>query len=73
MPREIGIIAGLRNFAAAGAGCIGNRVYTGLRDDELYFSIPVAQLDAVLAKLETITNANKELEVFHRNRRAAAF
>src|SRR6516164_4534723 len=25
---------------AASLGCIGNRVYTGLADDELYFSVP---------------------------------
>ena len=54
--------------AAASAGCIGNRVYTGLRDDEMYFSIPGAQLDAVVSKLETIVNANNALESFHRNR-----
>jgi uncharacterized protein (DUF169 family) len=58
--------------AAASAGCIGNRVYTGLRDDEMYFSIPGGQLDAVLSKLETIVHANIELEAFHRNRRASA-
>lgn len=58
--------------AAASAGCIGNRVYTGLRDDEMYFSIPGGQLEAVVSKLETIAAANRELETFHRNRRAAA-
>ena len=57
--------------AAASAGCIGNRVYTGLRDDEMYFSIPGGQLDAVVSKLETIVRANNELETFHRNRRSA--
>jgi uncharacterized protein (DUF169 family) len=54
--------------AAASAGCIGNRVYTGLRDDEMYFSIPGTQLDAVVSKLETIVNANNALESFHRGR-----
>ena len=58
--------------AAASAGCIGNRVYTGLADDEMYFSIPGARLEAVLAKLETIVRANRELETFYRNRRASA-
>ncbi|HKO04200.1 MAG TPA: DUF169 domain-containing protein [Candidatus Acidoferrales bacterium] len=57
--------------AAASAGCIGNRVYTGLRDDEMYFSIPGRQLDAVVSKLEIIATANRELESFHQNRRAA--
>ena len=54
--------------AAASAGCIGNRVYTGMRDDEMYFSIPGGQLEAVVTKLETIVNANKALESFHRGR-----
>jgi uncharacterized protein (DUF169 family) len=58
--------------AAASAGCIGNRVYTGLSDDEMYFSIPGGQLETVVAKLETIVNANRELESFHRNRLGAA-
>jgi len=58
--------------AAASAGCIGNRVYTGLRDDEMYFSIPGRHLEAVVSKLEIIATANRELESFHRNRRAAA-
>ena len=58
--------------AAASAGCIGNRVYTGMRDDEMYFSIPGAQLDAVVSKLEVIVNANNALESFHRNRLPAA-
>jgi uncharacterized protein (DUF169 family) len=51
-------------------GCIGNRVYTGLGDDELYFTIPGARLGEVIAKLETITTANRELEQYHRQRRA---
>src|SRR5207247_428312 len=29
-------------------GCIGNRVYTGLGDDELYFTVPGGRLDEVV-------------------------
>ena len=58
--------------AGASAGCIGNRVYTGLGDDEMYFSIPGEHLDAVVAKLETIARANRELQTFHQNRRESA-
>ncbi len=50
---------------ATNLGCIGNRVYTGLGDDELYFAIAGSQLDAVATKLATIVNANRELERFH--------
>jgi uncharacterized protein (DUF169 family) len=52
-------------------GCIGNRVYTGLGDDELYFVIPGSKVNDVVDKLETICNANSVLEKFHRERAAA--
>jgi len=49
-------------------GCIGNRVYTGLGDDELYVTIPGARLGDVVEALATIVRANEELERFHRAR-----
>jgi uncharacterized protein (DUF169 family) len=54
--------------SAASLGCIGNRVYTGLADDELYFALPGKELGAVVEKLATIVNANRELESYHRAR-----
>ena len=51
-------------------GCIGNRVYTGLGDAELYFTIPGARLADLIGKLETIVHANRELEQYHQGRRA---
>jgi uncharacterized protein (DUF169 family) len=51
-------------------GCIGNRVYTGLGDAELYFTIPGSRLPDVVAKLETVVHANRELEHYHEGRRA---
>jgi len=53
---------------AVSLGCIGNRVYTGLGDDEFYAAIPGPKLDALLGKLATIVTANRELERFHRTR-----
>jgi uncharacterized protein (DUF169 family) len=53
---------------ATNLGCIGNRVYTELQDDELYFVIPGSQLAAVVDKLITIVRANHELERFHQAR-----
>jgi uncharacterized protein (DUF169 family) len=53
---------------AASFGCIGNRVYTGLGDDEGYFAIPGAHLGVVVANLAAIVNANQELEKFHQTR-----
>jgi uncharacterized protein (DUF169 family) len=49
-------------------GCIGNRVYTALWDDEFYAAIPGSKLDLLLDKLATIVTANRELESFHRAR-----
>ncbi len=51
-------------------GCIGNRVYTGLGDDELYFTIPGARAGEVADRLEIILHANAELESYHRQRQA---
>jgi len=52
-------------------GCIGNRVYTGLGDDELYFAIPGGRIGEVVERLETVMNANRELETYHQGRRAS--
>jgi uncharacterized protein (DUF169 family) len=49
-------------------GCIGNRVYTDLGDDEFYAAIPGSKLAPLLDKLATIVSANRELENFHRAR-----
>jgi len=53
---------------ATNLGCIGNRVYTELADDELYFVIAGPQLESVVEKLATIIRANDELESYHRGR-----
>lgn len=52
-------------------GCIGNRVYTGLADNELYFTIPGSKVAEVVDKLEAICNANRALETFHAEHAAA--
>jgi uncharacterized protein (DUF169 family) len=54
----------------ASVGCIGNRVYTGLGDDELYFAVPGYVLGQTLDQIDTILHANTELEAFHRQRAA---
>jgi uncharacterized protein (DUF169 family) len=54
----------------ASLGCIGNRVYTGMRDDELYFALPGKHLAALTEKLATIVHANQELEKYHQHRKA---
>ncbi len=55
----------------ASLGCIGNRIYTDLADDELYFALPGKYLEAVAEKLATIVEANRQLESYHRAKLAA--
>ncbi len=50
-------------------GCIGNRVYTELDDNSFYYVLPGKHLSAVTAQLETIVNANRELEKYHQARK----
>ncbi|MXY27752.1 hypothetical protein F4Y59_06280 [Candidatus Poribacteria bacterium] len=55
---------------ASSLGCIGNRVYTALSDDDFYFAFPGKHIDALIEKLETIVNANQALEEYHQQRQA---
>jgi uncharacterized protein (DUF169 family) len=66
IPQALAASAGV-----ASIGCIGNRVYTGLGDDELYLVLPGASVEQTLAQLPAIGAANVELERFHRARAAA--
>ena len=53
---------------ASSLGCIGNRVYTALSDDDFYFAFPGKHTATIIEKLETIINANSELEKYHQQR-----
>jgi len=55
-------------LSATNLGCIGNRVYTELADDELYFAFAGPQLEKIVERLSAIVNANKQLENYHRQR-----
>jgi uncharacterized protein (DUF169 family) len=54
----------------ASLGCVGNRVYTEMGDDEMYYALPGAKVSAVAEKLATIVSANRELKKYHEARRA---
>ncbi len=54
----------------ASLGCIGNRVYNELADDELYFALPGGQVNVVVERLAAIVHANQELENYHRAKMA---
>src|SRR3954466_4882354 len=60
--------------AVAGAGvvsslgCVGNRVYTPLGDDQYYVVINAAALASIVAQLATIVSANATLTDYHQQR-----
>jgi len=53
----------------ATTGCVGNRVYTDLGEDELYVVIPGKDVARVAAEAQTIANANLKLTEYHQGRR----
>jgi uncharacterized protein (DUF169 family) len=56
---------------ASSFGCIGNRVYTGAGDDELYVAVRGRDIARVAEEADTIARANAALADYHRSRRAA--
>ena len=70
-PTCMALPAALASGVVASTGCIGNRVYTDLGDDELYVALPGKALAAVSEALGTITAANATLADYHRERRRA--
>ena len=54
--------------ATASFGCIGNRVYTGLGEDEAYYVLPAAHVSGIIEQLTILVEANRQLERFHRSR-----
>ena len=70
-PTCMAIPAALASGAVTSAGCIGNRVYTDIGDDQLYAVLRGADLERIAAEIETIQTANQTLERYHQDRRAA--
>jgi len=68
-PTCMALPAAMAQGVIASMGCVGNRVYTDLADDELYLVIPGRALRPLLAELSTITAANATLHDYHRQRR----
>jgi uncharacterized protein (DUF169 family) len=50
--------------------CMGNRVYTGLREDEMYVVLRGRDLEAVADALAVITSANAALNDYAKGRRS---
>jgi uncharacterized protein (DUF169 family) len=69
-PTCMAIPASLANGAVLSAGCIGNRVYTDIGDDELYVVLRGADLERIASEMDTIQSANQTLTQYHQDRRA---
>jgi uncharacterized protein (DUF169 family) len=50
-------------------GCMGNRVYTGLGEDEVYFVVRGKDVARLAKELEVIAKANSTLQEYARGRR----
>ena len=70
-PTCMALPAALAGGTIASTGCIGNRVYTDLGDDELYVVVPGRDMARVAASLDAIISANDTLATYHRDRRRA--
>jgi uncharacterized protein (DUF169 family) len=70
-PTCMAIPAALSGGVASSLGCIGNRVYTGIADNQFYTVVAGSDLDVIAAELDTIVSANAKLAEYHQGRRAA--
>jgi uncharacterized protein (DUF169 family) len=70
-PTCMAIPAALTAGVASSLGCVGNRVYTGVSDEEFYAVIRGSDLARLAQEINTITAANVMLAEYHRNRRTA--
>jgi uncharacterized protein (DUF169 family) len=70
-PTCMALPAALAGGAVASTGCIGNRVYTDLGEDELYVVLSGGDVERVVGSLTAIIGANDTLAGYHRDRRRA--
>ena len=68
-PTCMALPAALEHGTITSLGCIGNRVYTGLLEDELYVVVRGRDLPAIAHALLTIASANTALLNYARGRR----
>lgn len=61
--------AALSHGVVASTGCIGNRVYTGLDESDLYVAVPGRDLHRIADEAATIASANAALLEYHEGRK----
>jgi uncharacterized protein (DUF169 family) len=70
-PTCMAIPAALAAGVASSLGCVGNRVYTALPDEDFYSVVRGSDLEDVVGEITTLTAANVLLAEYHRGRRAS--
>jgi uncharacterized protein (DUF169 family) len=68
-PTCMALPASLQHGTITSLGCIGNRVYTGLAEDEMYVVVRGTDLPAIVDALKTIASANTALFDYAKGRR----
>jgi len=68
-PTCMAVPAALAGGMVISSGCVGNRVYTGLSEGELYAALPGRDLAKLADKARTIAAANARLQEYHQARR----
>jgi uncharacterized protein (DUF169 family) len=68
-PTCMALPAAMQIGSVTSLGCIGNRVYTGLGEDEMYVVLRGKDLEPVADALSVITNANNALKNYAAGRR----
>jgi uncharacterized protein (DUF169 family) len=68
-PTCMALPAAMQHGSILSLGCIGNRVYTGLTDDEMYLVVRGRDLGAIADALDVVGGANTALNDYAKARR----
>jgi uncharacterized protein (DUF169 family) len=68
-PTCMAIPAAIAHGAVTSSGCIGNRVYTDIGEDDIYVTLRGADLAKIAQEIDTIQSANATLKQYHQERR----
>src|SRR5581483_341773 len=68
-PTCMALPAAMAQGAVTSSGCIGNRVYTDIGEDELYVVLRGTDLERIAGEILTIRSANETLNSYHHQRK----
>jgi len=68
-PTCMALPAAMAQGAVTSSGCIGNRVYTDIGEDELYVVLRGTDLERIAGEIPTIRSANETLNSYHHQRK----